>query len=50
VEFLETAETVRRLMPRLIELVTDGLIEVQHTEIVHMAPSTRREKPKAEIG
>jgi uncharacterized protein len=37
VEFLETAQTVDALMPRLIELVTDGLIEVQATSIAHVA-------------
>jgi PII-like signaling protein len=37
VEFLESAETVEGLMPRLIELVTDGVIEIQVTNIVHIA-------------
>ncbi|HEX4030408.1 MAG TPA: DUF190 domain-containing protein [Terracidiphilus sp.] len=37
VEFLESAETVEGLMPRLIELVTDGVIEVQATNIAHIA-------------
>lgn len=37
VEFLESALTVESLMPRLIELVTDGVIEVQATSIVHVA-------------
>src|SRR5580704_18499128 len=39
VEFLETAQTITSLMPKLIELVTDGVIEVQHTDIVHIASS-----------
>src|SRR5580698_8354029 len=33
VGFLESAQIVDALMPRLIELVTDGLIEVQATAI-----------------
>jgi uncharacterized protein len=41
VEFLESVETVRVLMPRLIELVTDGVIEVQITSIVHVGHTTR---------
>ncbi len=41
VEFLESAETVEQLMPKLIELVSDGMIEVQATSIVHIAPLNR---------
>ena len=41
VEFLESVQTVEKLMPRLIELVTDGVIEVQATNIVHIAHLTR---------
>jgi len=37
VEFLESAQTVDALMTRLIELVTDGLIEIQATTIAHVA-------------
>ena len=37
VEFLESAQTVEGLMPRLTRLVTDGVIEVQTTTIVHVA-------------
>jgi PII-like signaling protein len=37
VEFLESAQSVEALMPELIELVTDGLIEVQATSIAHVA-------------
>lgn len=45
VEFLESAETVESLMPRLIELVTDGVIEVQATNIVHVAqPAHTRQR------
>ena len=45
VEFLESAQMVERLMPRLIELVTDGIIEVQATSVVHVArPAEPREQ------
>jgi PII-like signaling protein len=45
IEFIERTDTVERLMPRLIELVTDGLIEVQETSIIHVAQlSTSRER------
>ena len=37
VEFIESVQTVKALMPRLIELVADGVIEVQATSIVHVA-------------
>jgi len=44
VEFVEDKEIVEKLMPRLIDLVTDGVIEVQATEIVHIAqPGERRQ-------
>ena len=41
VEFLESAQTVEKVMPRLIELVTDSVIEVQATNIVHIAHLNR---------
>jgi uncharacterized protein len=45
VEFLESAQTVDALMPKLIELVTDGVIEVQETTIVHIVqPSRARQR------
>lgn len=45
VEFLESAQKVENLMSRLIELVTDGVIEVQATNIVHVAqPAQPRER------
>jgi len=37
VEFLESAQTVYALMPTLIEMVTEGVIEVQETSIAHVA-------------
>jgi PII-like signaling protein len=45
VEFIESVDTVEDLMPKLIKLVTDGLIEVQATSIVHIAqPAQSREQ------
>jgi len=45
VEFLESAHRVKELMPRLIDLVTDGVIEVQATNIIHVAqPASIRER------
>lgn len=45
VEFIESEETVKGLVPRLIQLVTDGVIEVQATSIVHVAqPTPSRER------
>lgn len=45
VEFVESADTVKSLMPKLIQLVTDGVIEVQATDIVHVAqPAQSRER------
>lgn len=37
VEFLESMQTVEKLMPTLIQLVTDGVVEVQTTNIIHVA-------------
>jgi PII-like signaling protein len=37
VEFLESAQVIDSLMPKLIELVTDGVIEVQATSIAYVA-------------
>ena len=37
IEFIETAETVKALLPALSDLVTDGLIESQSTTILKVA-------------
>jgi uncharacterized protein len=50
IEFLECAQTVEKLIPRLTELVTDGVVEVQATNIVHIAHSNRRSKPEDKNG
>lgn len=45
IEFVEATGTIEKLMPRLIKLVTDGVIEVQETNIIHVAQlSTSRER------
>jgi uncharacterized protein len=45
VEFVESSPIVEQIMPRLIELVTDGVIEVQPTNIIHVAqPAQPRER------
>lgn len=50
VEFLESVQTVENLMPRLIELVTDGVIEVQATSIAHIAHLERTGKREDKSG
>lgn len=50
VEFIESATRVEELMPRLIELVTDGVIEVQATTIIHVAQSSRTPHHEARNG
>ena len=44
IEFIEAAEKVEELMPTLYDMVHDGLIEVQDTNVVKVA---NREKPLA---
>jgi PII-like signaling protein len=43
VEFIETAEKVDELLPTLYELVTDGVIEVQDTNVVKVAMKEKRQ-------
>jgi len=43
IEFIESAEKVDEIMPALAEMVTDGVIEVQETEVVKAA---NRERPE----
>jgi len=50
VEFLESLQTVAKLMPKLIELVTDGVIEVQPTNIVHIAHLKGTAEPEDKSG
>jgi PII-like signaling protein len=42
IEFIEIAREVERLLPALMELVTDGLIEAHDTVILKMAVGTAR--------
>jgi PII-like signaling protein len=50
VEFVEDEVTVKALMPILIDLVTDGVIEVQATTIVHIAQAGRPRERKDRNG
>ena len=50
VEFIESAETVAALMPKLINLVTDGMIEVEATRIAHIAQPSRLNKAEDKSG
>lgn len=42
IEFIDTEENVKALLPSLRELVTDGLIEAQDTVIVQAAVGTEQ--------
>jgi PII-like signaling protein len=46
IEFIETAEKVDELMPTLYDMVTDGVIEVQDTNVVKVASKERPSPPK----
>lgn len=46
IEFIETAARVDELLPTLYDMVSDGLIEVQDTEIVKAANKDRQTEPK----
>jgi PII-like signaling protein len=43
IEFIESAEKIESLLPTLYDMVDDGVIEVQDTEVIKAAA---REKPK----
>ncbi len=45
IEFIETAEKVDELMPTLYDMVTDGVIEAQDTQVIKVA-SKERPSPK----
>jgi PII-like signaling protein len=40
-EFIDRREVVERLMPELLRLVTDGMVEVQETTVVKVAHGSR---------
>ena len=46
IEFIESAEKVDELMPTLYDMVNDGLIEVQDTNVVKVANKDRPAPPK----
>jgi PII-like signaling protein len=46
IEFIESAEKVDEIMPTLYDMVTDGLIEVQDTNVVKVANKERPPGPK----
>jgi hypothetical protein len=39
IEFIETAERLKALLPELLQLVGHGLVEVQETTILRARPS-----------
>jgi PII-like signaling protein len=43
IEFIESAEKVDQLMPALYDMVTDGVIEVQDTQVIKVASKERPE-------
>jgi PII-like signaling protein len=47
IEFIETKETIERLLPELYELVTDGLIEATDTTILKIASPPLRDTSRA---
>lgn len=47
IEFIESAARVDELMPTLYDMVTDGVIEVQDTNVVKVANKERPSQPKA---
>ena len=46
IEFIESAEKVDELMPALYDMVSDGVIEVQDTEVIKVANKERPSPPK----
>src|SRR6266487_4326662 len=46
IEFIESAQKVDDLMPTLYDMVTDGVIEVQDTQVVKVASKERPSPPK----
>src|SRR4029077_4797384 len=46
IEFIDTPEKVEEVLPTLYEMVSDGLIEVQDTNVVKHARRTPKQEPK----
>lgn len=42
IQFIDAEERVRAILPQLLELVTDGLVEVHATEVVKLATAQAR--------
>jgi PII-like signaling protein len=47
VEFIESAEKVDELLPTLYDMVIDGVIEIQDTQVIKVANKERLDAPKA---
>ncbi len=43
-EFIDRREVVEQLMPELLRLVTDGMVEVQETTVLKVAHSSRESR------
>jgi len=46
IEFIESAQKVEELMPTLYDMVTDGVIEIQDTQVIKVAMKERPAPPK----
>src|SRR5690349_22318511 len=46
IEFVESAERVDELLPTLYDMVTDGVVQVQDTQVVKVANKERPVPPK----
>jgi PII-like signaling protein len=47
IEFIETTEKVNELLPTLYDMVNDGVIEVQDTQVIKAAKKEHKPEPKA---
>ena len=47
IEFIESAQKIDELLPTLYDMVNDGLIEVQDTQVIKIANKDRKPEPKA---
>jgi PII-like signaling protein len=46
IEFVETSEKVDELLPSLYDMLTDGLIEVQDTQVIKVATKEKKTEPR----
>jgi len=46
IEFIESAQKIDELLPTLYDMVNDGLIEVQDTQVIKVANKDRKNEPK----